>query len=285
VQRSSSAIPTTVHRLDKWLCLCVMSLSLITFHISGCGSAQHPITAAKESAAPSSSQGETSSSTAPRQGLATSWGEGVRSSVESVSFERDSKYSPDFVIHAYYNDKRGLRAMLDDDHPFKRRVFRILGDNIRFGVTDEEGRHARRVFLPSLMQGADYYVQGSQGSHYGIYVENRSRSRVEVVASVDGLDSMDGRPASFEKPGYILDSGDSMVIRGFRTSMDEVASFKFGSVADSYAELKYGDTRNVGVIGVAIFREKGSAMLQQPGNETKIRKKADPFPGQFATPP
>jgi hypothetical protein len=68
-------------------------------------------------------------------------------------------------------------------------------------------------------------------------------------------------------------------------SMDEVAAFRFGSVADSYVQLKYGDARNVGVMGVAIFREKGSPLLQPKSEEVKTRERANPFPGQFSTPP
>ncbi len=39
--------------------------------------------------------------------------------------------------------------------------------------------------------------------------------------------------------------------------MDEVAAFRFGSVKNSYAGKK-GDDRNVGVIGVAVFEERGA---------------------------
>src|SRR5690606_13380182 len=44
-------------------------------------------------------------------------------------------------------------------------------------------------------------------------------------------------------------------IEGFRTSLTDVATFRFSSVADSYAGRK-GKARNVGVIAVAIFEEQ-----------------------------
>jgi hypothetical protein len=52
---------------------------------------------------------------------------------------------------------------------------------------------------------------------------------------------------------------------------------------ESYAAEKYHNTRNVGVIGVALFNEIGS----DPWTDEEVRRrlKANPFPGRFATPP
>jgi hypothetical protein len=69
----------------------------------------------------------------------------------------------------------------------------------------------------------------------------------------------------------------------FRQSLDAVAAFRFGPVRESYANEKYHNTRNVGVIGVAVFNERGTS----PWTDREVRKrlKANPFPGGFATPP
>jgi hypothetical protein len=58
---------------------------------------------------------------------------------------------------------------------------------------------------------------------------------------------------------------------------------RFGPVRESYAHEKYGDTRNVGVIGIAIFNESGTS----PWIDREVQKRlhAKPFPGRFATPP
>ncbi len=74
-------------------------------------------------------------------------------------------------------------------------------------------------------------------------------------------------------------------IDGFRQNMDEVAAFRFGSVRGSYAGQKTGDTRNVGVIGVALFNEVGTNPFPWTQDEVQRRRDANPFPGQFATPP
>jgi hypothetical protein len=65
----------------------------------------------------------------------------------------------------------------------------------------------------------------------------------------------------------------------------QVAAFRFGRVADSYAARTSprGD-RDVGVIGVAIFGERGAEW--SPG-ELERRDSAEPFPDSrgYAVPP
>lgn len=128
--------------------------------------------------------------------------------------------------------------------------------------------------------------EGRLGERYVIEVENRSAAPLEIVASVDGLDVIDGRTASFNKRGYLIDPEETVRIAGFRRSTGEVAAFRLSSVADSYSEKKYGDTRHVGVIGVAAFHERGSDP-RPVHDDTRLRRTADPFPGEsrFATPP
>ena len=48
------------------------------------------------------------------------------------------------------------------------------------------------------------------------------------------------------------------MVEGFRQSTEAVAAFRFGPVRESYAAEKYHNTRNVGVIGIALFNEVGS---------------------------
>ena len=124
----------------------------------------------------------------------------------------------------------------------------------------------------------------NKGRRYSIVLRNETEYRLEAVVSVDGLDVMDGQPASIGKRGYILQPRQRIVIDGWRRSMSTVAAFRFSSVRDSYAEQKHGDSRNVGVIGVALFNEAGTNPLSE--EEVGRRLRADPFPGDgFATPP
>ena len=108
--------------------------------------------------------------------------------------------------------------------------------------------------LQTYRQNGRYYVMGDAGSRYTIRVTNPTRHRVEAVVSVDGIDAIDGETGDLAKRGYIIDAGGSVDIEGFRTSVSDVATFRFSSVAQSYAG-KQGKARNVGVIAVALFEE------------------------------
>jgi hypothetical protein len=52
---------------------------------------------------------------------------------------------------------------------------------------------------------------------------------------------------------------------------------------ESYTNEKYRETQNVGVIGVALFNERGTSPWRD--REVQKRLKANPFSGRFATPP
>ena len=117
-------------------------------------------------------------------------------------------------------------------------------------LVDEAG-----VPLPTFDHRGRTYVLGAAGARYLVRVRNASPRRVEVVASVDGRDVVDGRPAAFEKRGYLVEPYGAVTIDGFRLADDAVAAFRFGAVSRSYA-ARMGDARDVGVIGVAVFTER-----------------------------
>jgi len=94
---------------------------------------------------------------------------------------------------------------------------------------------------------------------------------------VDGLDVLDGKPASTKRPGYVISPGDTVEIKGFRTSYEAVAAFKFSSVSQSYANTRHGDTRNVGVIGLAAYLEQGTDPWKWMPKEIEKRDTANPF--------
>jgi hypothetical protein len=99
-------------------------------------------------------------------------------------------------------------------------------------------------------------VEGHWGNTYAIRVYNHTSSRIEAVVTVDGRDVITGKAGNYKKGrGYVISPYDSVLIDGFRTSWSNVAAFRFTDVGDSYA-ARMGDASNVGVIGVAIFKEK-----------------------------
>jgi hypothetical protein len=186
---------------------------------------------------------------ASRPGLATGWGSERSSTTEAKSFVRASS-QPVGTDAIYYNNSEGNKAMAD-------RSERVKGMQTAAGELVEWGIKGGMGFLPTSKQGNRRSVTGSPGRSYTITVKNRSKSALEIVASVDGLDVMDGKTATFKKRGYLVAAGATLEIEGFRTSSETVAAFKFSSVANSYANMRHGDTRNVGVIGIAVFTQKG----------------------------
>jgi len=214
-----------------------------------------------------------------RPGLGTVWGETVRSRVRSTPFTRASQ-SPFAAVAIHYNDEEGALAQaqyLGDHQPTPWYAHTPHG-GISVALVDGDGQP-----LPGGEVAGRNLVVGRDGERYNIVVINHTPGRYEIVASVDGLDVIDGQPADPAKRGYILEPHATVTIDGFRRSDDAVAAFRFGRVADSYAALTSGD-RNVGVIGVAMFAERGSRWTS---DELYRRDTADPFPGDpsYARPP
>lgn len=219
---------------------------------------------------------------ADRPGLGTQWGETRNSPISTVQFQRADMGSPFATAALFYNDEEGARAMTASSG-FRRTPsgsFSIASGLVSVGLRDESSR-----FFSGFSSGGRDYVVGESGHRYTIVVRNNTNFRLEIVLSVDGLDVLDGKAASFGKRGYLVDPRGEVEIDGFRQSMDTVAAFRFGSVRGSYAGQKTGDTRNVGVIGVAVFNEMGTNPVPWTPGEVQQRRDANPFPGQFATPP
>jgi hypothetical protein len=178
-----------------------------------------------------------------------------------------------------YNDHNGIAAMMRGASlvDFQTDSAPAAGGALTVRLLDENGSP-----LPTFVTSGRTLVAGEHGRRYVIEVQNRTSSRFEAVVAVDGLDVVDGKPGSFSKRGYLIHPFATVEIDGFRQNMDEVAAFRFGSVRGAYASQK-GNDRNVGVIGVAFFAERGAEVWTQ--RELVRREGADPFPGRFASPP
>jgi len=215
-----------------------------------------------------------------RIGLGTTWGETRRSEVRLVNFERDEPRQPQDVATLYYDDAAGVRALTGGASVLDRPddAVALAGGALWVRVLDAGGDP-----LPIFSRAGRRHVEGRDGERYTIDIANRSGERVEVVATVDGLDVMNGRPGTLDNRGYILGPWSSFRIDGFRKNLEQVAAFRFGSVADSYAAHK-GDASNVGVIGVAFFAERG-VRRDLFDREAERRRGARAFPGAFADPP
>jgi hypothetical protein len=210
-----------------------------------------------------------------KPGLGTSYGEQRFSSVRTVRFRRANSTNPAALLSLRYNDAEGVRQISQlktGGYPQ-----RAMSQSGVFTVTlrDEAGSP-----LPGAQVGSDVYAVGETGARYVIGIENNSNQRYEVLASVDGLDVIDGQEADFTKRGYLIDPYTSFVIEGWRTSDDTVAAFRFSDMDNAYAE-RMGKGRNIGVVGVAFFHEEGV----RNSDDLQRRDSADPFPNRYAPPP
>lgn len=206
-----------------------------------------------------------------RPGLGTGWGDRLSSALSATTFTRASKRPLGDIGVIYYNDSKGIEAMAG---PYKNKTSGLqLAANgaVEWGVKSGWG------YADHAMAGGKRYVVGKKGRKYSLIVRNLSTRRLEAVLSVDGLDVMDGQAASFRKRGYILAPGEVLEVKGFRTSYEAVAAFEFATVSASYSNLKHGTTRDVGVIGLAVFTEKGALPWEGPGRDRVARREASPF--------
>jgi hypothetical protein len=222
-----------------------------------------------------------------RPGLGTEWGESRTSYVHDVDFQRADFTHPFAVATMHYNDRRGVEALAayHGGHVPRFREQLSAGGAISVSVRDENDAPLEAIQLQDRT-----YIIGEQGERYSIVIANRSNHRVEAVTTVDGVDVMNGETGSVENRGYVLDPHETYVVDGFRRSQSQVAAFRFARVADSYA-AQTGSARNVGVIGIAFFDERGDSYARWTPwtrEELRLRDTANPFPevnDRYAKPP
>jgi hypothetical protein len=170
------------------------------------------------------------------------------------------------------------------DQPFGPMPAQPGGTAIAIGIADARIRAPYDVqvirengdTLPTYTSRDRFYVQGNAGERYVIRVTNPTARRIEAVVTVDGIDVIDGEDGDLRKRGYVVPPYGEVKIEGFRTSTSDVATFRFSSVNDSYANKK-SKARNVGVIAVALFQE-------QAAPEQQIIVRGDEVDGRFKKP-
>ena len=132
-----------------------------------------------------------------------------------------------------------------------------MGSMAEIAIID---RDSGAVLSPHFYRG-EYWVAGSPGARYAIEIRNRVGERLLAVTSVDGVNVVSGATAGWDQTGYVFSPGERYQITGWRKTDAEVAAFTFTESPNSYAE-RTGRPANVGVIGVAIFRERRPQPVQ-----------------------
>jgi hypothetical protein len=143
------------------------------------------------------------------------------------------------------------------------------GPLVQLDVIDRE----RGGQLPVYRHRGDAWLAGTPGHRYGVRLTNTTGERVLVVLSVDGVNAVSGETADPAQAGYVLGPWQSTEIAGWRKSLRDVAQFVFTDLPDSYA-ARTGRPDNVGVIGIAVFRE-ARANLPPPAPPPAVARGAD----------
>lgn len=129
--------------------------------------------------------------------------------------------------------------------------------------------------LPLYHHRGEYWVAGQYGAKYAIAVRNKLGERVLAVTAVDGVNVLSGETAAWDQTGYVFSPWQQYQVTGWRKSSSEVAAFEFSALGDSYAG-RTGRPGNVGVIGVALFRERlPEPIAQAPAYSSRSEREAD----------
>lgn len=194
--------------------------------------------------------------------LGTKWGDDISSHVTEVELKRMSSEPIAEIMMRYANKDYQGRSV---------NSISLLAGKISFSVVDDQGNA-----LPIYRSGENYYLAGKDGQSYQLKYENHTGKTYEVVASVDGLDVLNGSAASRKSSGYVLNPNANLLIEGFRKSDSAVASFTFSKPADAYAaNTDSGSVKNTGIIGTVLYQ------LEAPDQEQKPKTKYAPGPKAF----
>jgi hypothetical protein len=149
-------------------------------------------------------------------------------------------------------------------------VMRVGMDVLVSGEPLRTIHHAGRTYVPVPRLGAEYTIR----------IWNHGPRRIAAVVSVDGLSVISGKPAAETGTGYIVDPHSSILIKGWRRSMDAVAAFRFVDREESYAKAM-GRPENIGVIGLVAFEEMAPLppLAREAGDRAALRGNPTPPAG------
>jgi hypothetical protein len=149
---------------------------------------------------------------------------------------------------------------------------------------DVYDRH-ERTSLPIYTKDGRRYIVGAPGHEYAVRIRNNTGERILAVTSVDGVNVVTGETASPNQSGYVIEPWGSVEIAGWRKSLERTAAFYFTDLGDSYA-ARTGRPDNVGVIGVAVFKELRSPLVYRtrPDRIADDARERQEMPGAAAAP-
>ncbi len=121
-----------------------------------------------------------------------------------------------------------------------------------------------------------HYFEAFRGRNYALQIRNTTGQRIGVLIAVDGLNVVNGERSSLRnnESMYVLDPYETTVIRGWRTSLNDVRKFVFVDEERSYAERTGQANGDMGWIRVLAFREDRPAWRLDDWN--RVRRENGP---------
>ena len=141
-------------------------------------------------------------------------------------------------------------------------VFASRGRNVDVEVVSDRGSVFQLIPHKAYTAGATQvfkqYLEARKGENYSVLIRNHFSERIGVVIAVDGRNIITGKKSCLKSSEimYIVEPYGQARLDGWRTSDDKVNRFYFTSSANSYSVRTFSDTSAMGVIAVAVFREK-----------------------------
>ena len=102
------------------------------------------------------------------------------------------------------------------------------------------------------------FLEAKRGENYGIVIRNNTPERIGVVIAVDGRNIISGKRSDLKNSEimYIVNGYENARYDGWRTAQDQVHKFYFTEPSDSYSVRTFADSSAMGIIAVAVYREK-----------------------------
>jgi hypothetical protein len=130
-----------------------------------------------------------------------------------------------------------------------------------------------------------FYLEALPHARYALRLANRTHERLGVTISVDGLNAISGERDAAARPRpapigrmYVLYPWESITVRGWRTSLEEVRRFTFVDEQRSYATRSGKANAKMGWIELAVYRER------QPSSPGVTSPRGRDIPPPYAPP-
>ncbi|MEO7242289.1 MAG: hypothetical protein ABIW85_05205 [Variovorax sp.] len=162
---------------------------------------------------------------------------------------------PDDVSAVGYTDNANISGSLTRDLQRELKLA-LAGGDVEWSVRDASGHTIPFVRTRGL--GDPYRIPAHAGAPFTLVFRNLRNIPYEVVATVDGRDVLTGLVGSVQQRGYVLGPLETLEIAGYRNDRSAAtvsAPFQFRLHGPLLAaEIETGAARNVGVIGVALYK-------------------------------